>query len=255
MAVQEHHVHITPLSTYYKVFGSLLVLTVLTVVVSRLGLEPTVSIIVAMAVAGVKAFLVAAWFMHLKYDTKFNVLCFGSAIWFAGLFFIFTCFDLGSRDSILAIQGNEVARMDAALKLMPEADAATPEGADAGAPEGDAPEGAAAVAGDGEDAVADAGEEADAASDFDAAASYAVCSACHGPLGDGNGPAGAALTPKPRDFTDAAYWDGTTDDKVAAVIKDGGAAHGLSPLMAPYGGQYDDAQIAKMVDYLKTFKK
>ncbi|MCP4805420.1 MAG: c-type cytochrome [Proteobacteria bacterium] len=247
MAVQEHHVHITPLATYFKVFGGLLVLTILTVVVSRLGLEPTTSIIVAMAVASVKAFLVAAWFMHLKYDTKFNVLAFGSAIWFAGLFFIFTCFDLGSRDSILAIQGHDVARMDAALALMPEAGAA-----DAGH-EAPAPEAAAVVAD--EEAVADAGEAAPAASDFDAAGAYGMCAACHGAEGDGQGPAGAALTPPARDFTDAAWWDSVSDEKVASVIKDGGAANGLSPLMAGYGAQWNDDEIAALVEYLKTFKK
>src|SRR6185295_9190126 len=34
-----------------------------------------------------------------------------------------------------------------------------------------------------------------------------LCSGCHGPNGQGDGPAGVALTPKPRNFTDAA-WQG-----------------------------------------------
>ena len=94
--------------------------------------------------------------------------------------------------------------------------------------------------------------------EFDAAQAYNLtCGTCHGEAGDGNGPAGGALNPKPRDFTDAAWWDDekTTDEYVAKVIKEGGPAVGLSPLMAPWGGQYDDEQIAAMVDHLKTFKK
>ena len=50
-----HYVHVSPLSTYLKVFGALLVLTVATVGVSvyaeHVDLNATVSIIIAMAVA------------------------------------------------------------------------------------------------------------------------------------------------------------------------------------------------------------
>ena len=111
-----HYVHVSPLSTYLKVFGALLVLTVATVGVSvyaeHVDLDATISIIIAMAVACVKASLVGAWFMHLKYDTKFNVLIFLSSFWFIALFFVFTCIDLGSRDSIMGISGNRVLRAE-----------------------------------------------------------------------------------------------------------------------------------------------
>ena len=103
-ASEGHHAHISPLGVYLGVYGALLVLTVLTVVVSYMGLPPTTSIITAMVVALVKASLVCAWFMHLKYDTKFNVIVFLSAVWFAGLFFIFTSFDIQSRGMVLDIE-------------------------------------------------------------------------------------------------------------------------------------------------------
>ena len=93
--------HVSPLSVYYTVFGSLVVLTFVTVGVSHLGLPPTLSIIVAMSVALVKATLVGAWFMHLLHDTKFNVLIFLAAFWFIAVFFIFTGYDLMSRDRIM----------------------------------------------------------------------------------------------------------------------------------------------------------
>jgi hypothetical protein len=41
---------------------------------------------------------------------------------------------------------------------------------------------------------------------------------------------------------------------VAKAIKEGGLAVGGSPLMAPFGAMYDDAQIAAIVAHLKTFK-
>ena len=93
--------HITPLFTYYAVFSALIVLTFVTVGVSHLGLPGLLSIIVAMAVASVKATLVCAWFMHLLHDTKFNVLLFLAAFWFMGVFFVFTSFDLMNRDRVM----------------------------------------------------------------------------------------------------------------------------------------------------------
>jgi cytochrome c oxidase subunit 4 len=112
----EHHV--MPMKTYYTVYGTLLVCTALTYAVSELGPSMGVaagsalSITIAMAVAFTKAFLVAAWFMHLKYDTRFNVFTFISALWFMGVFFVFTMFDIGSRDAINEVSGNFVLRTE-----------------------------------------------------------------------------------------------------------------------------------------------
>jgi cytochrome c oxidase subunit 4 len=51
---------------YLMVFGALLVLTIVTVAVSYLNLPMTPTVIVAIAIASVKASLVAMFFMHLK---------------------------------------------------------------------------------------------------------------------------------------------------------------------------------------------
>ncbi|MCA8943626.1 MAG: hypothetical protein KDB80_13765 [Planctomycetes bacterium] len=59
----------------------------------------------------------------------------------------------------------------------------------------------------------------------------ALCVTCHGRSGQGDGPAAAALNPKPRDWTDAKWQAERTDAKLAEVILGGGAAVGLSPLM------------------------
>ena len=59
------------------------------------------------------------------------------------------------------------------------------------------------------------------------------CSPCHGLAGAGDGIAAAALIPKPRDLS-AAEWQGSvTDDHISRVIRLGGPAVGLSPLMPP----------------------
>lgn len=48
------------------------------------------------------------------------------------------------------------------------------------------------------------------------------CAGCHGENGLGDGPAGAALNPKPRDFTKTAeYKQGTSVEEIAATIEKG----------------------------------
>ena len=54
------------------------------------------------------------------------------------------------------------------------------------------------------------------------------CSVCHGAAGAGDGPGGAALNPKPRTFTDAAWQASVTDQQIRDIIVKGGAAVGKS---------------------------
>lgn len=60
------------IKTYLFVFGALAVLTVVTVLVSHLGLEHNwpiaLAVVIAMVVALTKGGLVAAYFMHLKHE-------------------------------------------------------------------------------------------------------------------------------------------------------------------------------------------
>jgi cytochrome c oxidase subunit 4 len=92
--------HVLPLSTYFAVFGALLVLTVLTVVVSVIGLPQPAAIIVAMIVAIIKASFVVLWFMHLKFDDRFYSLIFVISLFFLALFFVFTSMDVLSRGQV-----------------------------------------------------------------------------------------------------------------------------------------------------------
>lgn len=57
------------------------------------------------------------------------------------------------------------------------------------------------------------------------------CGPCHGTSGKGDGPGAAALTPKPRDYTDAAWQKSVTDEQLRKTILYGGAAVGKSPMM------------------------
>ena len=58
------------------------------------------------------------------------------------------------------------------------------------------------------------------------------CSTCHGPNGDGTGPAAAGLNPKPRNYHDKAWQAATTAEEIEKAIVYGGAAIGKSPVMA-----------------------
>ena len=78
-----------------------------------------------------------------------------------------------------------------------------------------------------------------------------TCAACHGPGGKGDGPAAAALDPKPRNLTDAELLSTQTDDFIYKVISEGGAAVGLSPMMAPWGGVLSEQDIWNVVAFIR----
>lgn len=82
-----------------------------------------------------------------------------------------------------------------------------------------------------------------------------LCSGCHGAEGGGNGPSGAALNPPPRNFQLAEWQDKTDDARIYKVLKEGGAAVGLSAIMAPWGAVLSDDEIKNMVTKVRTFRK
>ena len=77
---------------YYKVFGSLAVLTVITVAISNLKVGIAMAVVLALAVATVKASLVASFFMHLLHERKLIYIVMGLTAFFfvfMMMFFIF----------------------------------------------------------------------------------------------------------------------------------------------------------------------
>jgi len=74
------------------------------------------------------------------------------------------------------------------------------------------------------------------------------CQICHGVKGDGNGPAGAALNPKPADFTSPKFWQQKNVDKLITDMVENG--HGMMPSF-----DLKPAEIKEIIDYLAhTFK-
>lgn len=57
------------------------------------------------------------------------------------------------------------------------------------------------------------------------------CTMCHGANGKGDGPAGVALNPRPRNWTDTAWQKATPDEEIQKAIVGGGQAVGKSVLM------------------------
>lgn len=75
---------------YMIVFGSLAVLTVVTVAVAYLNLPIIAALIIALLIASVKGGLVAAYFMHLIDERKVILfLLFATAVFLAGMFILF----------------------------------------------------------------------------------------------------------------------------------------------------------------------
>jgi len=81
----EAHVHVVPPRILLGVFGALAVLTVVTVAVTYVDLGE-MNLIVALAIAVVKATLVALYFMHLRWDRPINAVVFVTAIVFVTIF-------------------------------------------------------------------------------------------------------------------------------------------------------------------------
>jgi high-affinity iron transporter len=79
------------------------------------------------------------------------------------------------------------------------------------------------------------------------------CVKCHGANGKGDGPAAATLTTKPRDFTDCAKMSKISDATLFNVIKNGGAAAGLSKDMQAWSSGFEDDEIHDLVTYVRTF--
>ena len=98
-AAAEHHddhhglSHIAPVKVLVATGGTLLLLTIVTVLATKVDFGANINLGIAMAIAVVKATLVILFFMHLKYDRLFHSVVFVSAILAASLFVGFTLMD------------------------------------------------------------------------------------------------------------------------------------------------------------------
>lgn len=88
--------HISPTSTYYTVFGALMVLTAVTVAVAFTDLG-ILNFPIAISIAIVKATLVVLFFMHVKYSSRLTKMFVGTAIFFLVILLGLTLTDYLSR--------------------------------------------------------------------------------------------------------------------------------------------------------------
>lgn len=218
-----HHVN------YFAIYVALIVLFLISVAGPEVG-ERTgwrwLTLITAFGIAIVKAQLVINNFMHLKWEKRIMKWLLTTSLILMALFLA------GVSPDVMNHEGtnwdNVAAKEATARGLSDEVEAGEVITEVATAEEGT----------------------------FSAEASFnTVCATCHGVAGDGTGPAGAALDPPPANFTDPAFWDDERDrDRITTVIRDGAVAVGGSPLMAPWGPLYNEAQLEEMTDYVMSFR-
>ncbi len=91
---EEHHI---PIETHFKIFAALIGFTLLTVVTAKMMDFGAFDALIAFSIATVKAFLVMAYFMHLKYDGIMNRAIIASSFFFVFLLFLFCVLDIYSR--------------------------------------------------------------------------------------------------------------------------------------------------------------
>lgn len=101
------HAHVSSSFFYMAVFAALICLTVATVGQSYVDLGK-LNLAVVILIASLKASLVVSFFMHLRWDNKFNALMFVSAVLFIGVFFAYTFNDTEHRGELDADQNVKV---------------------------------------------------------------------------------------------------------------------------------------------------
>jgi cytochrome c oxidase subunit 4 len=88
---------------YVGTICALFVLTAITVYAANFHFGSNfINLMIAMAIATVKASLVAAFFMHLFWERGLNALIFVSTIFFVAVFMSFTFLDVESREHLEA---------------------------------------------------------------------------------------------------------------------------------------------------------
>ncbi len=219
---QEHHDdghHVN----YKKIYFTLLALLVVSVVGPFFGIL-WLTLITAFGIALVKANLVIQNFMHLKWEKRIAKVVLTTSLLLMALMFA------GISPDVMNHEGNNWENVAAV--------AAVARGIDSGEEE--------AV----EEDAAPAVELA-----FNAESMFnIVCATCHGPEGQGDGPAGVALDPRPASFVDPEFWETRDMDRIVQVITNGAASVGGSSLMVAWSASFDEGQIQDFADYVMTFR-
>jgi caa(3)-type oxidase subunit IV len=218
---------------YKKIYLTLLALLAVSVAGPFIGVV-WVTLITAFGIAVVKANLVIQNFMHLKWEKRI-------AKWFLTTSLVLMAlFVAGVSSDVMNHEGNNWENI--------AAQAAVERGL---------------AAASGEEVVEEA-EPEPVEVGFNAANIFGlVCASCHGTAGDGTGPAGLALDPRPANFTDPAFWAERNlhpdfpqrdRERVVHVITNGAASVGRSPLMVGWSASFTAEQIEALADHVLTFR-
>ena len=231
----EHHAHDTPNQShdahhggahhvnYKKIYLTLLALLVVSVAGPFIGVV-WVTLITAFGIAVVKANLVVQNFMHLKWEKRIAKWVLTTSLVLMAIMMAGTSVDVMNHE------GNNWENV--------AAQAAVERG----------------IPGEGEEVEVEAEVEVVEAG-FSAPTTFGlVCASCHGAAGDGAGPAGLALDPRPANFTDPAFWAERDRARIVQVITNGGASVGRSPLMVGWSASFTAEQIEELADYVATFR-
>ena len=105
--------HVLPRSVLLGTFGALLAFTAVTVTAARMDLGGA-NVVIALGIAALKASIVALFFMHLKYESRFQLVVLVGSLFFAVLLASFVVFD--TPHSQAAIRAHEVAAKTKAKK-------------------------------------------------------------------------------------------------------------------------------------------
>lgn len=121
-----HGHYLIPYPLYYKVFGGLVFLTIMTVVTAKYVDLGWFNLPLALIIASTKAALVVAFFMALKYDSRVNALILGLGLVFVVIFLTITLLDTNFRSEFEPMKDvlvneqkqrmNELAREDSLIK-------------------------------------------------------------------------------------------------------------------------------------------
>jgi len=219
-----HHVN------YFGIYVLLVVLFLISVAGPEIG-EFTglrwITLVTAFGIAIVKARLVIDNFMHLKWEKRIMKSMLITSLLLMALMVA------GISSDVLNHEGRNWENL--------AAKAAIERGIEAPHGEGEVHE---------EEAAEEVAEAA-----FNAQSMFnIVCASCHGQAGDGAGAAGAALDPRPANFTDAAFWETRDMDRIVNVITNGAASVGGSSLMVGWSASFSAEQIQELADYVAEFR-
>lgn len=98
------HAHATSPSTYLKVLGMLLALTVMTVTAAGMDFGSG-NVVIALGIASIKGSLVALFFMHLRHDKPMIAVIFVTGMAILAVFLTFCLLDTGSRERVRPLNG------------------------------------------------------------------------------------------------------------------------------------------------------